>query len=211
MVRKSDLAAKGHVKLRIVEFELAGDDDTLHESLRTISSAINRATGITAPKRLDMLPGGSRVSQVVSEPAPVAPPDELEEPETLSDEPGRTVQSSTPRRRSPSMPEQVHVIADIDFNAAEVPLKRFMEEKRPRSHMMKSLVIAAWFKEFGGTEEITANHIHTAYLAMEWKNPLKFRNQFYDLKEKGWVKQTDGGWSITYTGVDKAKLLPAAE
>src|SRR5947208_1847119 len=49
MVRRSGPSESGKVKLRVVEFELEGNDATLQESLRSISAAINRATAGMVP------------------------------------------------------------------------------------------------------------------------------------------------------------------
>lgn len=213
-MRKNDSGDKGRVKLRIVEFELDGNDATLQESLRSISAAINRATAGPAVKRVEALPAAARPTPKNGhghQPVGDVADDLIEgDADSAADE-GTDTLISTPRTRAARSYPQPKILPDIDFNAADTPLKKFVEEKKPKSHNMKFLAVTAWFAEHGNVQETTSDHVYTAYRAMDWKSRKNMAQPFYLLKDRGWVKQTDGGWAITHIGLDKVKELPAGD
>jgi hypothetical protein len=215
-VRRTESSEKGTVKFRIVEFELKGDDDTLQEGLRSISSAINRATASAvpaAPRRtgalLDVAPTLTKNGR--SEEQTEAPEDvddaevEVNEVEAVE---------RAPVRRRPARPVRYPApkTLDINFGVGDVSLKDFMGEKKPKSHTMKFLAVAAWFGSHGSVEEVTADHVYTAYQAMDWKSRKNMVQPFYVLRDNGWVTAgSSGAWKLTHIGRDKAKDLPAGQ
>lgn len=210
MVRRAEQGEKGRVKFRIIEFELDGNDATLQESLRSISAAIGRATGGAPVKRVDALAAPARLTpqndnNLAAVEATEEAPD-LEDDGTTAEAGSGTITHSSRQRRPTTYP-QPKLLPDIDFSAADVSLKKFMEERKPKSHNMKFMAIVAWFDQHGQVKEITADHAYTVYRAMEWKSRKNMLQPFYFLKQKGWVKQTDIGWTITHIGLDKAKEL----
>jgi hypothetical protein len=118
--------------------------------------------------------------------------------------------SPAQRRRPVKYPEP-KVLPDINFSEGDVPLKTFMEDKKPKSHNQKFLASAAWFKLHGHVEEVTLDHVYTAYQAMEWKSRKNMVQPFYAMKDKGWITQGDNGWKLTHIGLDKTRELPAGE
>lgn len=210
---KTLLGEKGRVKVRIVEVDVEGNDSTLQDTLRTISAAINRATTVAPAKRVDVLAApaarptkNGHANGHVEDPAEDVT--EVHEDQEVDDGAG-AAHSSTQRRRPTTYPQPKPL--DIDFNVPAVTLKTFMAEKKPKSHNMKFLAVAAWFKAHGDVEAITSDHVYSAYLGMDWRVRKNMNQPFYFLQGKNWMKHTDTGWTITYIGVDKVKALPAGE
>jgi hypothetical protein len=70
-----------------------------------------------------------------------------------------------------------------------VQLNDFVQEKNPGGDMDKYAVIAAWFKQYLSTEEITIDHIFSAYKALGWQAQLPddLSQTFRNLKSnKNW-------------------------
>ena len=216
MLRRSEFGEKGKVKLRIVEFELEGNDATLQESLRSISATINRGTAGGFPSSVKSMNALTSVLKTPpkngGEPVATASIDDADGPEQHDVDPVEEAGNESPaQRRRPVKYPEPKTLPNINFNDGEVPLKKFMDDKKPKGHNQKFLVTAAWFKLYGHVEETTTDHVYTAYQAMEWKSRKNMAQPFYFLKGRGWITQSGGGWKLTHIGLDKARELPAAE
>ncbi|TXH30935.1 MAG: hypothetical protein E6Q94_08865 [Burkholderiaceae bacterium] len=151
------------VKVRIIDFEMSGSDQSLQESLQTIAAAFSG--------------GGQRVQ--VSRPAPraqlavkPAAEAELESEGEQGAEADDSVQDVQPRAvaastRKPTKPPVVKVLDGINFTDTDPTLKDFYESKNPTSDLAKYLVVAYWYKNMRGLPDLTPDHFHTAFRALK--------------------------------------------
>jgi hypothetical protein len=202
MGRKDDPRPPLKSKLTFMLIQLESADETLQQSLRTISQAL---AGNVQPLRLaPAKPVESSVSAPSVEEDSGANGTEVIETAT-EDQEEKPAKPSRPR-----MPPKSPVVLDLDFSKAKKPLKQFLDEKNPGdSNAGRYLAIAYWYKHSFATSEVTADHIHTAFKLMGWQTPKDASHPLRVLKsKKQWLgKGTgEGGYVINHVGeneVDK--------
>lgn len=194
---------RGRVKVRVIEFEMDGSNQTLRDSIRDIVGAIGRHPG-----PLTRLP-------------PAAPPKSLEhldEDDVIPREPDDQEDNGidepngngtrAPRTRKFRAPK----ILPIDnFDSAEKSLQVLMDEGSPDSEVLKYLVAAYWFKHYGGVAEVTADHIYTAFRHLGWHaaddvaKPLRsMKSRPYNYVDSG---ATRGTFAVNHIGDKKVDEL----
>jgi hypothetical protein len=193
---------KGKVKFRFVEFELEGSNTTLQESLRNIASAITHGSVNTSVRTIEtksvraIAPpsGGNGATSEVIE----ADIEEAGENQVAGPQRGATQKSV--RRSAPRSPK----ILNIDLESGKVTLKDFCEPKKPTTDINKFLVIAAWFKQQCSIEEVTMDHIHTAYRHMGWHTPADATQPLRIMKTKRYgyfgKGKAKGAYAINHVG-----------
>lgn len=197
--------SSGKIKFRFIEFEIDGSDGTLQESLKSLAAAISRNP--TSVNRL--LKRDERPNEEDSTNEEINPTDEVEEIEVI-EHPKRASQSA----RKPSTPRKVKVLTEFRLDDVTPTLKEFCVQKSPQSDYKKYLVIAFWFKEFKNITDITPDHVHTAYRAMNWATPKDPAQPFRDLKSKnGWLSngETRGTYTINHIGENVVNDMKAGE
>ncbi len=144
-------------KIRVFLFELEGTNETMVESLKTITGALNSTFG--GSRKIVRLPANS--DTVVNEAEEAEWTDEIDdlvEAETIE-----TNETKTPSRQKRQRSVKTPSIVDIDLQTGSPSLREFIEKKKPSDHSKKYLVIAYWLKEYRNLEEITEAHIYTCY------------------------------------------------
>jgi hypothetical protein len=213
--RKTDPVGGGEKqgKIEIAYVKLEGNDATLQEAVKAFSALINRqATNgavLSAAKRVNALPArtnGATGQEPVDDQLDLLDTEQVGTPEEVT-EPTETSPRQAKKTGPMKYPEPK--LLDIDFNAPAVSLKEFLKGKAQKSHNEKFLVIGAWFREHGGAEDVTSDHVYSAYRAMNWKSRKNMLQPFYFLQGKGWVTKTDSGWRMTHIGLDEAKKAPS--
>jgi hypothetical protein len=200
---------KGKVRVRVIDFEMEGNNQTLRESIRDIVGAIGRGgnqivravqhTGIAAPKPNQS--DGAIDSGTTEE---LIDASQRDDTDALIGEDSSTVTQA--RARKPKKGRALKVV-DIDLTSGAVPLKTYLE-KAPDALERRYLLIANWLKKYRQIEVVTAEHIYTAYMAMGWttlpSDPVKpFRNA----KEDGVFEKADGNGSYKLTHIGDMKAL----
>jgi hypothetical protein len=201
MARDEKPLDKGRVKVRVIEFELDGSNQTLRDSIRDIVGAIG---GRPQLQRQNPAALGGAAKGSGNPAAPIADDadSDVEADETIvdivasDDEPSRQA-----RRRSPPRTPQ---IIDLDLTSAKVPLAEFCQKLNPESDNEKYVVIAFWLKHFSVAAEVTMDHIHTCYRHMKWSTPAEAGQPLRNLKARkyGYVNKGSkpGAFVITHIG-----------
>lgn len=178
--KKPTQTEQSTVKVRIIDFEMSGSDQSLQESLQTIAAAFSRGgQTVQVSRRLTTQNNSGLGSSVVAE----GVEDAVEEQdETIIEE----AKTTTPQRKSSSgsrKPPVVKIVHDVSFTDASPTLKEFYESKNPgKVVLLNYLVVAYWYKHYGGIEELTADHFHTAFRHVGFPTPKDARQPMRDLK-----------------------------
>jgi hypothetical protein len=179
--KKVGTVEQSTVKVRIIDFELSGSDQSLQESLQTIATALSRGSSpVPVARRLGSATTVPSTNAVSSDEAEEVV-DHEEENQVLDIPKSPTVERKSPT--SPKKPTVVKVLHDISFTDASPSLKEFYDSKNPAKVVLANyLVIAYWFKNFTNIHELTADHFHTAFRHVGFPTPKDARQPMRDLK-----------------------------
>ncbi len=164
----------GHIKFRVIEFEIDGGNDTLAEGIKALTTALSKSPVTTTVVPQRALPQAATTKRTAPPGTDVEPP---AEPETEAEAgvlpEGEHVEtpSSAARKRTPATPSTPVVLSDIDFNTGKISLKDFVAQKSPSDAYEKFTTIAVWYKENHNLEEVTDDRIYTAYRFLDWVPP----------------------------------------
>jgi hypothetical protein len=222
--KRSDLSDTGpngaSVKLRWLELDIEGGTPDLVERLKSVTAALPRSGPVTIPARTLPAP----------KPATNAPIEGVEAPvwqgETAVDAPemgvaehlpsGTTARGEVDRPRRRSSPKTPKFLSDLDLTKAQVALGEFVGEKKPGGQMEKYVVIAVWLKDHFGIEEISVDHIFTAYTCLGWQAELPSdpSQTFRNIKSsKNWFDRGSdrGCYKVNWNGVSAVMRMGAAQ
>ena len=214
MRRKSEPEASGngtgHIKFRVIEFEIDGGNDTLAEGIKALTTALSKSPVTTTVVSQRALPSAATRRTTATAVDDVEPPAEPEsETETAELSENEAVETSTParQRRTASPPPALEVLSDIDLNTGKVSLKDFVQQKQPAedSDYERFATIAVWYKENHNLEEVNASRIYTAYRFLEWVPPTDPAQVLRNLKaNKKWFDkgQERGGYKVNMLGLN---------
>jgi hypothetical protein len=104
---------------------------------------------------------------------------------------------------------------DRTLAAADITLEDYVGKKDPKDTQEKYIVIAEWFKEHLATEEITTDHIFTAYKHLGWQSqlPPDPAQPLRDLKyKKHWLDSgaTRGSYRVNWSGTNWVNKMGAS-
>jgi hypothetical protein len=201
MARKDGAPDHGKVKVRVIEFEMEGSSQNLRDSIRDMVAAIGRSQQIVrVPTPLVQQltkDSGAGTAHDTSD-VIIDVPDDVEAQDT---EPESSKTASRAQRKLKT-PKPV----SVDFRNGPMPLKTFLA-KAPDVVDKRYALIAHWFKKYLNTNEITQDHVYTAYLEMGWTNyPKDVGQPLRALKGQGWFDKGGGGgaYAINHIGEGKA-------
>ena len=205
MARKDEGSDKGRVKVRVIEFELDGSNQTLRDSIRDIVGAIGRAPQLqrTPPKLT-----GANSRQADDEQPDDAPDSESSEESPESEEGAEAAQERSPRKRSrPRTPRPVNV----DLRKRDVPLKSFLASA-PEALEKRYVLVGYWFKKHAETPVISMDHLYTAFMEMGWTSqlPSDVGQPLRALKLDGVFDKAEGGYTLNHLGEGRAEDMIAA-
>jgi hypothetical protein len=193
-------------KIRGFFFEIDGDQETLQEGLKSFGAALGRALSgpAQAPRPLPgKLPNGQFTELPVDE--TTVQNDDLD-----SDFPQS--ETGSPKKKAPRRAAPLPKVLDVDIKGKDgVSLKDFAEQKKPASFYDRFLCAAAWFKDHGKIDEVTADHVFTAYKIVGWTpHPSSYYTVLSDLKNK--AKTLDkgsspGSYKINLAGINAVNNL----
>jgi hypothetical protein len=187
---------KGKVRVRVIDFEMEGSNQTLRDGIRDIVSTIAKTTAtvrVLKPAALPALSG--RVTD-----------DDVDADAELGSSGEDESVSNSPRTRTvPRSPE----VLDLDLTGGEEPLKPYLQKANLDNDANRYLLIAYWFKNFRSTSEVTMDHIHTAYRLMGWATPPDASMPLRSMKKRGYFKKGDGKgcYAINHIGDNRAMEL----
>lgn len=195
---KSD--QNGKMKVRIIEFELEGSDISLQESLKSITAALSRPTIVTAPRQQQRLGATRSVAEVVVEPSEdVDDVEEIEQEEQLT-------AFAPPAPKRPRKPPKMAApsLVDIRFDDEKLTFAEFVEQKDPKNDMQKYLCAAFWLKTYKSINEVSIDHMYTAYKVMGWAlptNPVQPMRELAATRDKRFSKGAEKGhYAINHVG-----------
>lgn len=163
----------GKIKVRIIELEMEGSDDSLQEGLKSLAAALNRAS-TPASQRVRSDPAVRRIEAngaTVDMPLTDAIQDVEEADAELEDAP----QATAPRQRQPRKPAKVVtpiILQDVRFDDVSPTFTEFANDKNPKGDLQRYLVVGYWLKFYKQIEELTISHFYTAYKLMNWTVPV---------------------------------------
>jgi hypothetical protein len=188
--------------MTVMLFQLEGSDETLQEGFRTINTAIDRLAnpvvrviGSSQPKGLPASKSGDENASDIIDAEIVEEAGETEE-----------VPAERPKTpRAPGVPRQPKIL-DLDLKTGSPPLREYIEQKSPSTHTRKCLLIAAWMKANLSIDEVTMDHIYTAYRHMGWTSPKDITSPLRSMKKNGQFKKgkDEGTYAINHIGIDVA-------
>ena len=221
--KKDDPKGNGNgarVKLRWMELDVEGGTTDLVEGFKSFAMTLRGAGGmlpgraLAAPK-----PTGSASTTAVIDEPPAEPeslPDATAMDASDEDPPEPAIDEGADSRKRRPAPKAPKFLNDVDLTKAPVQLNVFVQEKNPGGDMDKYAVIAAWFKQQLSTEEITIDHIFTAYKALGWQAQLPddLSQTFRNLKSnKNWFDSGSkrGTYKINWNGESAVNKMGAAK
>ena len=211
MRRKNEQEANGtgtgHIKYRVIEFEIDGGNDILAEGIKALTTALSKSPVTTTVVSQRALPAAptKRSPAMLADPEPTAEPETEDETASLPDE---VEASATARpKRTPATPVTPKVLSDIDFNIGKVSLKDFVAQKSPSDDAYERFAtIAVWYKENHNLEEVDDDRIYTAYRFLDWIPPNDVGQTLRNLKAgKKWFDkgQAKGAYRVNILGLNK--------
>jgi hypothetical protein len=142
-------------------------------------------------------------------------PAEAAETEIVEQPPSEVIRGNeTERPKRRVAPKAPKFLSDLDLTKAPVQLADFVQEKSPDGDMDKYAVIAVWYKQQLNIEEITIDHVFTAYKALGWQAqlPANPSQTFRNLKHKHWFDSGSerGAYKINWNGENAVNKMGAA-
>jgi hypothetical protein len=167
-----DGSGAGRVKFKYMEIEMEGENQALADGLKALANAISRGNatlplGRPAPA---LKPG---VAADKPEDEELVHPDEQDEAaieEQDEEQVSGNGNGSGPKKKVIAKPPTF--LNNLDLSTASVKLQDFVAQKNPEELWDKYIVFAYWLKEYMKIEEITMDHIFTAFKAMGWQSQL---------------------------------------
>jgi len=194
-------------KMTVMLFQLEGSDETLQEGFRTINNAIDklanpvvRVLPPSAAKALASARNGDEAeSQVLDAEFEEASNDPSDSPAS----PEKVAKSKSSGASTPRQPK----VLDLDLKAGSTPLREYLDQKKPSTDNRKYLLIAAWMKANLNLDEVTIDHIYTAYRHMGWTSQKDVGAPLRSMKsQNGWFGKgkEKGAYAINHIGIDQA-------
>ncbi|QSL86216.1 hypothetical protein [Pseudomonas atacamensis] len=160
----------GKVKVRIIEFEMEGSDLSLQESLKSIAAALSRpnvAANTRPTARLESTRPASTARNGELNVDEERDENEYEEHEML---PETTAPIVVRKPRKPSKPASPNVVA-VRFDDVSPTFVEFVADRDPKNDKHKYLCAAFWLKFYKEVQEVSIDHIYTAYRSQNWALP----------------------------------------
>jgi len=199
---------------RTMEFtieNMAGEG--VKEALHTLGTAIAGRT-LGEPKRLKN--GSGAPAEVIT-----SDQEETVEEEVVPAEQGADDSDDEPtdndgaEKRPRSAPRAPKFLSDLNLTTAKVQLSDFIKEKNPDNAVDKYAVIAVWYKQHFNTEEVSIDHIFTAYEKLGWRAQMPGPDPGQPLRDlkskKNWLVSGSkrGFYKVNWNGEDAVNKMGA--
>jgi hypothetical protein len=194
----------GKMKVRIIEFELEGSDMSLQESLKSITAALSRPPVTTAPRLQQRLGATRSVAEVVID-DPSEPSEDVDQVEEIEHKEEPTVSAPALHKKQRKPPKMAAPsLVDIRFDDENPTFAEFVQQKEPKNDMQKYLCAAFWLKTYKTVNEVSIDHMYTAYKVMGWAlptNPVQPMRELAATRDKRFSKGAEKGhYTINHVG-----------
>lgn len=198
-------------KVRVIVFELEGNNQSIQESLRTVSNALSRNNVVIRPA----LPNEKH-----SNGANAKSKQKSSEPQLLQEEPAAELEVEAPAEQEseeeptqPAKPKRARQLKIVDLNlktGVNGSLESFASKKAPTSTIDRFLVIACWLKE-NGTEPVGPDHFYTCYKHLTWSDyPKDFAAPLGNGKRDGYFESAGAGvFRVNHIGEGRVAKMGA--
>ncbi len=181
---------KGKVRIRFMEVELEGNNETLLEGIRNITSAMPQTVVVNAKQ----VPARAPTKAIASGPA-FSPEHQEEETDVAQEaeaneiaEERPTVEKESRRARGPRPAGKIPPLAEnLNIDGDPMPLRQFCLALKPLeelSDLDKTVAVAMWLKEHRQIDEVGASELYTCYKFMDWAPPIDPTSPMRNLKNK---------------------------
>jgi hypothetical protein len=200
MAKQRSVPAAQDSSITFVVMNVRGSDETIQSALKAIGTTLTQAIPSPARRLPPQLSVTERQPLIPGlEPEEELPENVIEIAEGTSTQEVRASKQPTGPRKPPKSP----TVLKIDFNAAEVPLKTFLDSYSTDEVTKRYLLIGYWFLHHGGVKEVSMNHIHSAFRWMSWTTPRDASQPLRDLKSRlEWFDKGSvmGTYAINHVG-----------
>lgn len=201
---------KGKVRVRFMEVELEGSNDTLLEGIRSITASMGRPAVVVRTISANATPR-SLPSSAGTESESANEDEALFEPvEEAEESPVPPTQSARPRRpRSAPRPPEIDNSLRPDDDP--MPLQEFCNSfKDDLTDLDRAVIVAAWLKEHRGIDGMTAPHFYTCCRFMDWSPPTDLTTPMRNLKHNKKMDSSERGvYHLTILGEKHLRELRA--
>jgi len=198
--------AGANSRIRFIMLEADLNDGDLNQITQAITSALRPASGQRAlPALQRSLPANGDVSAAPSGEVENAI-EETEEVGLADSPPIKSTSNGSTKVRTFREPKLI----DVDLTVGDVPFPTYAKAKNPPDEATKKfLVVAGWFKEFGGVPGVTIDHVFSAFRLVKWSvNIPDFDLPFRQLVKRSWVKRNSTGvYEITHIGISELQNM----
>ena len=178
----SKVSGNAKVKFRVFEFEMDGSDESIQDTMKTLAAALTRGGHGSVPVTRRLKPDAA--AALAGAAAEADADDESTDEEDENHVEDAIVKPTSERKASaPRKPPVVKVLPGISFTDVEPTLKAFYESKNPGKNITANyLVVAYWYKNHRGIEDLTADHFHTAFRQVGFNTPRNAMQPIRDLR-----------------------------
>lgn len=213
--RKSGIRFRYMDSERLVEFNVDNDDPSVTDGLRLIANALAGRNISVAPAIKVLKKPGVGSTEVVDsedEEEPLEQPLPFPESGQADEEEEETTESEGEKRRR-AAPRAPKFLDELNLTTAKVSLEDFVKDKNPDNDMDKYAVIAVWYKQHFSTDEISIDHIFTAYDKLGWRAQMPGPDPSQTLRNlknnKNWLVSgaKRGFYKVNWNGEDAVNKM----
>jgi hypothetical protein len=171
---------------RIVLAYIEGDQTTLQQALHQFGAVVSR--GMNPPSRtvvaipINQQNTGNGDTSTNTNGSAKEYYEIVDNPETTKTPEEATVVTAAKGRKPKRVSKVPDLLPDEDLMSDEISFRDYANKLNPSSQFHKYLVIAAWFKRYKSTNEITIRHVYSCYQLMKWQSPDELSTPFRDMR-----------------------------
>jgi hypothetical protein len=194
---------KGKVRIRFMEVELEGSNETLLEGIRSITAAMPSQARIVHKQ----LPTRAQSSQMIAAPAADADASAESDPgyEDVSEEQTESVVMPEPAKRARvRAPKAPALSENLRLDEQPMPFRSFCDTTHitaASSITDKAIVVATWLKEHRQQALMSASDLFTCCKFMDWEPPTDVTSPMRKLKGVQKMSSPEpGAFTLTLIG-----------
>lgn len=128
---------KGKIRMTVIHFETESDNATLQENIRSIAGTLSRA--LANPQRVVSSSAPAQLTSANGKDANTTVLEEVSDADASEEELSPIVSSSKKSAKPPKL--RIPQPLNIDLTEGPMPLKQFLDEKKPENEIKKYLAI----------------------------------------------------------------------
>lgn len=198
-------AGNSSAHIRMFYFEAENVSGDLAGAIAALAHAIKSQAGTPHPQPETALQDARRTPQLSPPPSSLDPT--IAGSSAAIEMPDVIPTGKPPRERKRFKGE---IVDDIDWAGGGNSLDDFMKMKDPPDTIGRFLVIATWFKRYGGYDTVTANLVYNAYRKLQWKEQTDMAQPLRDGTRHGrgyFRSKGNGVYEVTNIGVDRVDKM----